>query len=82
MTLKHWPPFSNRQTYAQWVEQQREEARKGCRDMLGRILFAVLVIALLASLGCAARDYPELNHWNCLQATGSYVQCKHLEVNT
>ena len=35
---------------------------------------------LLVLAGCASAPSPELDYWECVQSTGSYVQCEHLEV--
>ncbi len=85
MSLKDWPPFgANRQTYREWREEvertKKEENDAAWSQARWSLLVIVAILLLNAMWGCAPIESKVAQHWDCVQATGSYVQCKHLEV--
>lgn len=80
MPLKDWPPFSNKETYREWVERTKKENDIAWSQARWALLVIVAIFFLNAVLGCAPIESKVAQHWDCVQATGSYVQCRHLEM--
>lgn len=80
MPLKDWPPFSNKETYREWRERIKKENDEAWSTARWALLLIVIGFLLNAMMGCAPIESKVVQHWDCVQATGSYVQCKHLEV--
>ena len=60
--------------------QQRESDYRSARLTLLFFCLCLLIVAVLTGCSTWYEPSPELDYWKCIEVTGSYVKCEHLEM--